>query len=99
MQILWHDTPCWDLLPAGLLAQVTVGTSISHEVREGRSHYGIARCVVEVSGQCAILDYRPFAPQKRMYNGLMKIEFTDDSRTCVKQVYWNGKPCGSAKWL
>jgi hypothetical protein len=94
LSILWHDEESGgytDHIETKYLARDGLGKGIEHFVTGPRSGKYVAKCDVEVSGDHADLDYRPYASfneKSGVCVGVLRIRFADASRTRVSAVQW-----------
>jgi 5-methylcytosine-specific restriction endonuclease McrA len=107
LTILWHDAEVanWtDHIPNDWLSCDGQKEECVHFVVGPRSGHCEAKCSINVQGNTAELDYRPFENfnlKRGMFIGVLRIQFTTPSRESVSQVWWkdkgekNFKPCST----
>lgn len=101
LTVLWHNPESagyTDLLPEDWFLKERVLNKCTHAVLGPKSGSREAKCNVTIHATHAILDYEPFAAfnlKNAMYLGMMRVEFTDISRTSVTQILWKDQESAS----
>lgn len=86
-----------DVLPIEMFAKETSKEPSAHIVLGPRGGRHTARFLLEVKGQKATLDYRPFKKfneARDLVPGEMVFIFTDKRRTLLREVYWDDEVQG-----
>jgi predicted HNH restriction endonuclease len=100
LTVLWHDSEAkgfTDLIPEDWFSEEGTVKNTVHRVEGPHSEAYKAKCNVKVSGILAELDYaafRKFNTKQGMSLGVMRLQFTDQDRRTVSQVFWKGLDAG-----